>query len=93
MKVEFSKKFIKQLNALPKKETAADIVDKVIASFGHPHLHQGLGLRDLKVRGGSAYEARIGLGLRAVFRAKEDGLVFYFIGNHDDVQAWKKNNA
>lgn len=95
MRIEISKSFEKAWRKLGSKaaNSVAESLDEVVNSFGRPHLHKGLGLRDLNIRGGVAYEVRVGLGLRAVFQVKEDCLYFRMIGNHDDVQAWKKNNA
>ena len=51
--------------------------------FGHPHRHQGLGIRKLSPR---FFEIRVGLDLRLVFQNSPDALVFVMAGDHDEVQ-------
>jgi hypothetical protein len=73
-------------------------IKEVAGSFGNPHLHQGLGLRDL---GGSKglYECRWagnergGLELRLVFKklgGRPKTLLFDFIGDHNAVRKYLK---
>ena len=66
-------------------------IQKVGKQFGKPHLHQGLGIRDL---GAGIYECRSGLDLRLVFvkdpTTKPPTLYFDMIGNHDDVKRYLK---
>lgn len=60
-------------------------------SFGKPHMHTGLGIRDL---GGGIYECRSGLDLRLIFvkdtETKPPTLYFDMIGNHDAVKRYLK---
>ena len=95
MQIKTSKTFEKAWRKLGSKEikSVAESLDAVVNSFGKPHSHKGLGLRNLNIKGGVAYEVRIGLGLRSVFQVEGECLYFRMIGNHDDVQAWIKNNA
>jgi mRNA-degrading endonuclease YafQ of YafQ-DinJ toxin-antitoxin module len=51
--------------------------------FGHPHRHQGLGIRKLAA---TWFELRVGLDLRLVFQNRADCLWFVMAGNHDEVQ-------
>jgi mRNA-degrading endonuclease YafQ of YafQ-DinJ toxin-antitoxin module len=51
--------------------------------FGHPHRHQGLGIRKLT---GNYFEIRVGLDIRLVFQNRADCLLFLMAGNHDEVQ-------
>ena len=51
--------------------------------FGHPHRHQGLGVRKLT---GNHFEIRAGLDIRLVFQNRADSLVFLLAGSHDDVK-------
>lgn len=90
MTVDYSKGFIKQLRALPQKEKVAASINELVATFGKPHLHKGIGVRDL---GRGLYEFRTGLQLRGVFQVRGDCLYFWMIGSHKEVQAWKKNNT
>lgn len=66
-------------------------IKEVGKQFGKPHLHQGLGIRDL---GGDLYECRSGLDVRLVFvkdsTTKPPTLYFDMIGNHDDVRRYLK---
>ena len=57
--------------------------------FGHPHRHQGLGIRKLS----SAYfEIRVGLDIRLVFQNCADCLLFVMAGNHDEVRAFLRSH-
>jgi len=57
--------------------------------FGHPHRHQGLGIRKLS----SAYfEIRVGLDLRLVFQNRPECLLFVMAGNHDEVQVFLRSH-
>ena len=51
--------------------------------FGHPHRHQGLGIRKLT---GNFFEIRVGLDIRLVFQNRAGCLWFMMAGNHDEVQ-------
>jgi mRNA-degrading endonuclease YafQ of YafQ-DinJ toxin-antitoxin module len=51
--------------------------------FGHPHRHQGLGIRKLT---GNFFEIRVGLDVRLVFQNAPDSLLFLMAGNHDEAQ-------
>jgi hypothetical protein len=56
-------------------------------SYGHPHLHAGIGLRRIP----PLIECRSGLDLRLIFQREGDALVFHFCGTHDQVRAFLKN--
>ena len=51
--------------------------------FGHPHRHQGLGIRKLSL---GYFEMRVGLDIRLVFQNRPESLIFVMAGNHDDVK-------
>ena len=51
--------------------------------FGQPHLHAGISIRRLRK---NVFECRAALKLRLLFRAKEQALEIFFVGNHDDVR-------
>jgi mRNA-degrading endonuclease YafQ of YafQ-DinJ toxin-antitoxin module len=53
--------------------------------FGHPHRHQGLGIRKLSA---SYFEVRVGLDIRLVFQNLPDCVLFVMVGNHDEVRAF-----
>jgi hypothetical protein len=65
-----------------------DVLNTAAATFGHPHLHQGRGIRQL-LQG--TYEVRAGLSRRLVFVRQGDVLIFDFAGTHAQVQAYLKN--
>jgi hypothetical protein len=60
--------------------------------IGHPHAHDGLGIRRLKR---AVFEFRLSRGLRAVFVLLKEARVLQLqmIGNHDEVRAWVKENT
>ena len=63
---------------------------QVVATFGKPHAHAGLGLRHLI---DNAFEFRISRGIRVVFLFfKPNRLRLVMTGNHDEVRAWLKEN-
>src|SRR5205809_1065316 len=47
-------------------------IRRVQEAFGKPHLHTGVGVRDLSPKGSRVhvYECRLGLALRLIFRRK-----------------------
>ena len=75
------------LGKLPEEEqiAALDSLRAIPAAFGRPHVHAGLGLRQLRP---GVYEARLGLALRAVFTRDGDVLQIQMIGNHDEVKRY-----
>lgn len=58
------------------------------AAWGHPHLHSGRAIRRLAA---GVFEARLGRATRLIFLADSGRLLFDFVGNHDQVQAYLKN--
>lgn len=75
------------LGKLPETEQAAVLaaLAEIPAAFGRPHVHAGLGLRQLSP---GIYEVRAGLGLRAVFVRLGDALKVQLLGNHEDVRRY-----
>lgn len=74
------------------KETRGKIgraLQLVERDFGHPHRHQGLGIRKLSA---AYFEIRVGLGLRLVFQNRADCLLFVMAGNHDEVQKFLRGH-
>ena len=57
--------------------------------FGHPHRHQGLGIRKLSP---AYFEIRVGLDLRLVFQNRPESLLFVMAGNHDEVRAFLRSH-
>ncbi|MDB6117824.1 MAG: hypothetical protein JWO08_1605 [Verrucomicrobiaceae bacterium] len=60
-------------------------MNAVQACWGKPHLHSGISIRSLTK---TVFECRVGLDERLAFLfiATHPELVFFFIGNHDEVQ-------
>ena len=72
-------------------EEIAHRLAELVATFGKPHAHAGLGLRRLRE---NAFEFRISRGLRVVFLFfKPNRLQLMMAGNHDEVRAWLKDNV
>ena len=51
--------------------------------FGQPHLHAGISIRRLRK---NVFECRAGLKVRLLFRANEQAVEVFFVGNHDEVR-------
>lgn len=60
-------------------------MNAVLAAWGRPHLHSGIGIRRLAK---TIFECRVGLEERLafVFIATPPELVFFFLGDHDAIQ-------
>jgi len=71
----------------PKRERLeiGDAINRVLAAWGHPHVHSGIGIRRLTK---SIFECRVGLENRLafVFVVTPPELVFFFLGNHDEIR-------
>ena len=75
------------LEKLPPEDHAEGVaaLQATPAAFGRPHVHAGLGLRQLR---SGIYEGRSRLRWRFVFEREGDTLVVKMVGNHDDVRRW-----
>ena len=84
--------FLRAAKKLPddKREEVDAAVEQLSGAFGHPHLHQGLGLRQLRPR---YFEVRAGLDLRVLFTLSQGNLYLRAIGHHDHIRAWLKENT
>lgn len=60
-------------------------MNAVIAAWGKPHRHSGIGIRRLTR---TVFECRVGLDERLafVFIATPPELVFFFLGSHNEIQ-------
>ena len=90
MRVLQTRRAAAQIAALP-ASTRADLLGRlreVPAMFGRPHLHGGLGLRQLKP---GCYEVRAGLDMRAALLREGDDLVVAIVGNHNAIRRWLKS--
>jgi hypothetical protein len=66
------------------------VLRRLPTAFGHPHVHVGLGLRQLR-RG--VYEARIGRQLRVLFVRDGDLLVVKAVGDHAAIRHYLRVRA
>ena len=58
--------------------------------FGRPHVHAGLGVRQLRP---GLYELRVGLDLRALFLRSADSLEVQIIGDHAQVRHYLRGRS
>jgi len=83
--LDLSESFRNRVRNYP-KETRGKIgraLQLLEQDFGHPHRHQGLGIRKLA---GNFFEIRVGLDIRLVFQNRAECLLFLTAGNHNKVQ-------
>jgi hypothetical protein len=80
----------RRLAKLPEPEAAViwQELQKLPGAYGHPHVHSGLGLRQLRP---GLWEGRAGLAWRFLFRREGDWLVLVMLGTHDDVADYLRN--
>ena len=87
--VELSKRFKKIVREAGREAEVSAALRLVLAGFGRPHVHSGLGIRKL---GKHLYECRTGLAWRLIFEARKGVLTFDFAGDHDEVQNYLRGN-
>ncbi len=85
-----------ELRSWPKAERkqVGALIRRVQEAFGDPHLHSGIGIRDLSPKGSRlrVYECRLGRALRLIFTLERPSLLyFHMIGTHDDVRRYLKS--
>jgi hypothetical protein len=87
LRVRIADDLLEELRRRSKEERKAigEAMNAVLAGWGRPHVHSGIGIRRLTP---AIYECRVGLEdrLAFVFVATPPELVFFFIGNHDEIQ-------
>lgn len=73
------------------RQEIGDAINRVLENWGRPHGHSGVGIRRLTK---TIFECRVGLDdrLAFVFIATAAELVFFFIGNHDEIQRLIRSN-
>ena len=73
------------------RQQIGDAINGVFESWGRPHGHSGIGIRRLTK---TIFECQVGLDdrLAFVFIATPAELVFFFIGNHDEIQKLIRSN-
>ena len=75
----------------PERHAIGEAMNRVLGAWGHPHHHAGIGIRRLTR---TIYECRIGRDERLafVFIATTPALVFFFLGNHDEMRKLLRSN-
>jgi hypothetical protein len=73
------------------RQEIGDAINQVLENWGRPHGHSGIGIRRLTK---TIFECRVGLDdrLAFVFIATPPDLVFFFLGNHDEIQKLIRSN-
>jgi mRNA-degrading endonuclease RelE of RelBE toxin-antitoxin system len=64
-------------------------IARLAGIIGSPHQHSGAGVRRIHP---GLFEIRAGLRLRVVFTIRDDIIFLHTVGDHDQVQAWLRNN-
>lgn len=84
--------FQRALRKLPPadRRTVLEALVALSESFGQPHVHSGLSIRQLRKR---VFEMRVGLALRVGFTLVGSSLLIQTVGNHDHIRSWLKANA
>lgn len=90
VELRLSKRFLKSLRALGDEDHARveEALNRLQKIWGAPHQHTGLSIRRLQ---GSYFECRAGLDLHIVYLLRIDGLEIVFVGNHDDMRRFLRN--
>jgi len=87
LKATLTGDLLEKLRALSKEDRLriGSSINQVMDNWGKPHTHSGIGIRRLTR---SIYECRVGLDKRLayIFIATPPELVFFFLGNHDEIQ-------
>ena len=87
MAARVTEDLLDKIRARPKaqRQEIGDAINRVLEGWGRPHVHSGIGIRRLTK---TIFECRVGLDdrLAFLFIATPPELVFFFIGNHDEIQ-------
>jgi hypothetical protein len=90
--IRFDNALLARIRALPKPERQK--IGRALAQaqelFGQPHLHAGAGIRKISR---SHFELRVGLEERLIFSNEPNELKFVFMGNHDEVKRFLRNQS
>lgn len=93
MKARVTDELLEILRSKSKSERQeiGEAINQVLESWGRPHGHSGIGIRRLTK---TIFECRVGLDdwLAFVFIVTPPELVFFFIGNHDEIQKLIRSN-
>ncbi len=78
------------MRELPKSERVECLLAlcELVESFGQPHAHSGLGIREL---GNKLFECRASIALRFIFQDRTTDLFVSFLGNHNEIKALLKS--
>lgn len=87
IRIFLGRRFIRSLSKLaPEQQAKAqDVLNAVMAGFGEPHRHAGLGLRKLT---SEYYECRIDLRWRIVMQSRPGNLLAFDIMTHEEIRAF-----
>ena len=87
LRVRVAEELLEQLRLRTKAERkiVGEAMNAFVAAWGQPHLHSGAGIPRLSR---TVFECRMGLEQRLafVFTATPPELVFFFLGNHNEIQ-------
>jgi len=74
------------------RQAIGDAMNRVLDAWGSPHMHAGIGIRRLTK---TIFECRVGLDdrLAFVFFATPPELVFFFLGNHNEIRKLIRANG
>lgn len=76
-----------QIKALsrPERKAVGEAITAVQEAWGNPHAHRGIGIRRLRK---DVFECRVNLDVRLAFvcLVREGELVFFAMGDHDEIQ-------
>ena len=93
MKARVTEELLERIRSRSKleRQEIGDAINRVLESWGRPHVHSGISIRRLTK---TIFECRVGLDdrLASVFIATPPELVFFFIGNHDEIQKLIRSN-
>ena len=76
----------------PERREIGEAMTRVLQTWGKPHDHSGIGIRRLTK---TIFECRVGLENRLafVFIATPPELVFFFLGDHDEIRKLIRSNG
>jgi hypothetical protein len=93
LKIKIDGDLLKQIRSLSAEDRRilGKTIDDALVSWGHPHIHSGIGLRKLR---GNFFECRSGLQTRLLFEPLNDSfLYFHLMGSHDDIRRFLKRHG
>jgi len=84
-----TKQFDKLVHELPwkEREKSIDTLKLFATALGAGKFSRGFGLKKIAA---DLYEIRVDIRLRILMKAKEDSLICFLIGSHDDIRKYLK---